>query len=66
MQGDFDETHALYKKQKAKLKSLQVNSPGHMTSGHIPLHANSLRSTHKWRCLFSHFEGNERKSNTAG
>ena len=44
MQGDFDEIHALYKKQKAKLKSLQVKS-GHMKSGHIPLHARSLRST---------------------
>lgn len=61
MQGDFDEIHALYKKQKAKLKYLQVHS-GHMNLGHIPLHAHSLRSTHKWRYLFSHSEGNERKS----
>ena len=65
MQGDFDEIHVLYKKQKAKLKSLQVKS-GHIKSGHIPLHARSLRSTHKWRCSFSHLEGNERMSSTAG
>ena len=65
MQGDFDEIHALYKKQKAKLKYLQVHS-GHMKSGHIPLHAHSLRSTHKWRFLLSHSEGNEGNSSTAG